>query len=289
LDQRGSYSATYAKFGGIPTGRPIVIDYENWFEIKNSNFHYYVEVEVDSFMCKHKDDPYPMINETGIAFFDKTWLEAIEQHYDIEYRFISGYHFADHNASLQSLTEELWSLREAVRGNPEEMFIKRLMNTWWGRSLRKYKPVTSFDVEPKNLNTFINRHPLVYSRRHNGDDIKVKVIRPILAPWQIPQFGVNVLSWSRSEMHNHIYKIVDSGFDVYHVNTDSLLIKREAMDIMSEKIDIGLGNFKIEHECDRFICLGPKKRLMVGSDGELCNTFGRQDLEWFECESKREK
>jgi hypothetical protein len=107
----------------------------------------------------------------------------------------------------------------------------------------------------------------------------VRTVRPILAPWQVPQFGVNVLSWARKEMQEIIYSLVDAGEKVWYSNTDCLLVRRSAGGL----IPVGekLGEFKVEAEGVRFICLGPKTRLLVGKNGELKNTFGKQSLEWF--------
>jgi hypothetical protein len=277
LDQHGSYASAYANFEGIPKGVPRVIS--DWESAKRDATHYYVQVEVRRFRCRHRDDPHPIVEE-GAQFWDKTWLEMVERHYDVEYDFVCGYQFVQGCASIREITEELWELRNRVKGKPEEKYVKELMNTWWGRSISEYKAVSEKVINRNALNAFIRSHPLVYSHRRDGDKIRMRTVRPILAPWQIPHFGVNVKSWARKEMQENIYRLIDAGENVWYSNTDSLLVRREAVRLI--KVGDGLGEFKVEAEGVRFICVGPKTRLLIQSDGELKNTWGKRDVEWFE-------
>jgi hypothetical protein len=283
LDQSGSYPAAYRDFGGIPRGLPSMI--KDWEEVKKSGNHYYVRVDVVSFKCKHPEDPYPLVEGTGVQSWDKFWLEAVEKHYDVEYRFVDGYYFRHGFQEIASLTNELWSLR--VRGSPEEMFVKRVMNVLWGRSLRRGKLVD--DLFEKK---FDSKRSLVYSVRQvkqgeNAGKYRVRVLRPIVAPWQIPQFGVNVLNFARCRMTEIIYRIVDAGEKVWYTCTDSLLVRKE----VSALVPCGkeLGEFKVEYEVKKFIALGKLKRALLLRQGGFVNVRGRKDWEWFEKEAEVKK
>jgi hypothetical protein len=279
VDQNGSYAATYANFDGIPVGIPAMI--KDWEEAKRSEGHYYVRIELKSFKCKHCGDPYPMIEKLGTQFWDKYWFEAVEQHYDIKYEFVCGYQFRNGYASIKGITEELWALREKCRGQPEEKFLKRVMNMWWGRSIRKNKKETKVEMKPKLVQSFMDRHPLVVSHREEGEKAIVATARPLSAAWQIPQFGVNVSSWSRVQMQEKIWDIIDQGGSVYYCNTDSLVIDQA----FKELIPIGsqLGEFKVEIEMARFICLAPKTMCWL----KMGHKFGRDDLAWWEEQLKK--
>jgi hypothetical protein len=282
LDQNGSYAAAYANFDGIPKGVPCFI--KDWEATKRDATHYYVRVDVKSFKCKHREDPYPIVS-VGTQFWDKIWLEMVEEHYDVDYQFISGYQFVHGCASIKEITEELWALRNTVKGKPEEQFVKMVMNTWWGRSVSSHKIVTETLVRPQNLQGFIRTHPLVYSHRRDGAMVRVRTLRPIVAAWQMPQFGVNVECWARRKLQDTIYKLIDAGENMWYSNTDSLIIRPRAMGLVN--IGRGLGEFKIEHEGVRFICLGPKTRVLVGKNGELWNTWGKPSIEWFEMKMRK--
>jgi hypothetical protein len=279
-DQRASYPAAYSHFTGIPRGLPSVIkDLKEFEELRKSSHHFYIRVKLLSFRCKHRLDPYPMIRETGFCYWDRFWLEALEEHYDMQYEFIDGLCFKKGYQDIESLTRQLWNLRNSVRGKPSEIFIKRALNLWWGRSIRRGKKVNDIMIKPDEL----DKYSLVYSYRQVKDSLKVRLIKPFWMPWQIPQFGVNVISWARREMQGIIYKIVDSGGMVYHTCTDSLLVH------CGDEIPIGeeLGQFKLEYSCRKFICLASRKRAYLFRDGSVKNKYGKKEWEWWESQVQK--
>jgi hypothetical protein len=88
-------------------------------------------------------------------------------------------------------------------------------------------------------------------------------------------------------MQDAIYRAVDDGIDVYYCNTDSLLIKRE--DLSRIRIPLGdkLGEFHMEYEMKKFICLSAKRYVRVFHDDTFQNAFGKRDVEWCEEEYSR--
>jgi hypothetical protein len=265
----------------IPIGCPAVMK-----EFDQSGF-YYVQLNITSFKCKHVSDPYPLLTSTGVNYMDKIWFEMLCEHYDFTYEFISGYSFKAATEPLKKITQELWDLRMSIRSRPEQAIVKTVINSWYGKSIFKWKPVSEKLVEPKRLQEYIAKHPLIYSYRRKGDKYDVKTIRPIYAPIQRPQFAVGVLSYSRKMMQDIIYKCVDMGVDVLYCNTDSILVRTCDASLVPLKIGSGLGEFKVELESCEFICLSTKKKIHLLLDGSVKNTFGKSDMEYFRKEYEK--
>jgi hypothetical protein len=283
-DQNASYPSTYESFPGIPIGKPSVI---------KGDFHdvspaYYVQINVKSFKCRHREDPYPLVS-LGIQYMDKIWLEMVEKHYDIDYEFLSGYSFKKVENGIQGITKNLWNLREELkrRDLPVAKIVKTVLNSWWGKSMAKDRPVTEKLIDEKALKNFIQRHPLIYSYRKSDDKVRVRCVKPLMLGYERPQFGVSVLSWSRKIMQEIVYECVDRGIEVLYCNTDSLLVRKgERMDEIL-KIGSGLGEFKVEVESEEFICLGPKKKAHLLKDGTVKNTFGKSYWEYWIAEYEK--
>jgi hypothetical protein len=100
------------------------------------------------------------------------------------------------------------------------------------------------------------------------------VIKPVYMPWQRPQFGVTILSEGRAVMQDL------TGPKVYYCNTDCVLVRRE--DVGSFDVGEKLGQFHVEYEMKKTICLSPKKWLRVLNDGTVMHSFGKASEEWFE-------
>jgi hypothetical protein len=192
LDRCSSYPAVYVDFPGIPIGLPRVI--RDWSE-RGTYAYYYVEVKLKVAICKEPSDPYPLVGGPGTYYWGKTWMSLVEQYYQIEYEFVGGYYFTEVRNPLINLTQSLWNLRRELLSckDPLQLWVKRLMNTWWGKSMMKLKPIKEvWDI--KGGFGRWKQHPHVYSYRTDG---RVRLVHSILAAWQRPQFGVNVLEWSR--------------------------------------------------------------------------------------------
>jgi hypothetical protein len=268
LDRCASYPAVYATFPGIPTGVPRVI--QSWNDVKRS-FYYYVQVDVKWFRPRSAD-PFPLLTANGVQYWDKTWLEMVEKFYEVEYEFLSGYYFMGIENNIRELTLDLWNLRRELGCDPLALWVKRLMNTWWGKAIYKWRPVKELFVAVEDLKKWKN-HPSIYSYRSDG---RVRLVRPILAPWQRPQFGVNVLSFSRKIMQEALCKA-----EVVYSNTDSLLVFTKDIEKLGVNLGKDLGDFKEELRATEFVCLSPKKYLYVLEDGSLKSSYGKPSLEWF--------
>jgi hypothetical protein len=278
LDRCGSYTSVYVS-SPTPVGAPVLME-----GFEDNAPYYFIQVEVLSFRCKHPDDPYPMITSAGVVYADKTWWECFLHHYDVEWKFVSGYSFGEVRNVVGPLAEHLWRLRTEAKERGDEgvqLMIKRTLNSLWGKTLWKGKPISEEMVEPDRVQKYIDEHPLTYSTKRVGNKVRVRVIKPVYMPWQRPQFGVTILSRGRAVMQDVTY----GPATVYYCNTDCVLVSRED----SALIDQGkeLGQFHVEYEMRKFICLSPKKWLRVLNDGTVMHSFGKASEEWFESELRR--
>jgi hypothetical protein len=107
-------------------------------------------------------------------------------------------------------------------------------------------------------------------------------MKAVYMPWQRPQFGVTVLNMGRVVMQELVYRMIDADKKVWYANTDSLLILRGSESILP--VGQGLGEFQLEYEMSKFICLSPKKWLRVLRNGKIMNSFGKPSEEWFDAE-----
>jgi hypothetical protein len=281
FDRSGSYTSTYVRIQMLPIGEPHVIT--DFAAVKYTKA-YFIKINLTYFRCLYREDPFPMITETGIMYVDDIWLHSVNDHYYIEYYFISGYWFDEGPNKLQQLARDLWDLRMKLKnsGDDVQIMIKRLLNCIWGKTMWRGKPVHDELIEPADLEQYVEEHPLIYSHRKSGAKTRVRLIKPVYQPWSRPQFGVIILSHARAVMQNIIYDAVERGIDVYYCNTDSLLIRREQLPPNWIPMGDSLGSFHLEYEMKKFICLSAKKHLRVYKDDTFHNTFGRHSVEWFE-------
>jgi hypothetical protein len=105
LDRCGSYTSVYVS-SPTPVGAPVLME-----RFEENVPYYFIQVEVSSFKCKHPEDPYPMMTCPGVVYADKTWWECFLRHYDVEWKFVSGYCFGEVRNSVGPLAEHLWRLR----------------------------------------------------------------------------------------------------------------------------------------------------------------------------------
>jgi hypothetical protein len=283
LDRSGSYTAAYVQIKRLAIGEPRVIT--DWpAPFWHKRISYFVKINVKSFKCRHAQDPFPMITETGIMYADRKWLECLVHHYELDYDFISGYWLEEFPNTLQGLARDLWELRVHLRnaGDDVHILVKRLLNCIWGKTMWRGKPIHDEYIEKEQLEQYIEEHPLIYSHRKSGAKIRARLIKPVYQPWSRPQFGVTIINYSRAVMQDLIYKAVDRGVDVYYCNTDSILIKKEDLHPDWMKLSEELGRFHLEYEMKKFICLSAKKHLRVFKDDTFHTTFGKHSIQWFE-------
>ena len=271
IDRNGSYSATYTEFEGIPRGVPKVIDPEMWSRIKCSATYYYVLIDVHSAKCRHLDDRFELVT-TGQTFIDRNMLEFIEQHYDVDYTFISGYYFdSGFNTNIKRLATDLYRLRQQLKrdGQRIESCIKTILSSLWGKAQPKRRITKEVSVTRDRLDDFVvyNKDFLSRSTPVTDDVTIFSLLNPVTLHYTRPQFSTNVLSHARTTLNGIFYRAADNDIPIYYSNTDSLVLNTADLDKLNrlggnDLIGDDLGQFKREREniCT-FICLSPKKYI----------------------------
>jgi hypothetical protein len=273
IDKNSCYPDAYKSFDGIPSGKPIIIDeFDPYCEE-----YYYVHVVINWFDCKHKTDPFPLIHNCGNQFYDKTYFQSILKHYNVGYQFINGYKFNEMNKCISELTTTLYNKRLEYKKNKyiSQLVIKRLLNSLWGKSIEKQGKTYQVERNVNDIESFkrYNQHFIYSIKRKDNDTYSCRLLKPILLNWNKPQFACNVLSYSRCQLHDLIYKAIDNDINIYYCNTDSLTMTRNSLKKLNKLCDDKLlgneiGQFSIEVESYEFIALSPRKNIHLLQNGE---------------------
>jgi hypothetical protein len=242
------------------------------------NGYYYVAINVTSYTCKHSSDPFPLLATTGLHYLDKYMFNLICEHYDIKYEFVTGVCFQSFNTKLRDLINKLYALRLRYKRNRSEIqhVLKRLMNSFFGKSIQKQNPTYKVKVLKNKIADYkeFNKHFIYSLRSCNDTEFDVSLVKTLTDKWSVPQFACNVLSYSKLKMAQLAYECVDLGIKLYYINTDCLTLTREDFDTLNsnhnnELLSDQIGQFSIEVESKMFIALGPYKNLHVLKDGSL--------------------
>jgi hypothetical protein len=269
-DRKSSYPSVYTRFAGIPLGPPIVITENDLSELNEQydrdqpedQVHFYVCLDIKSFTCLHKDDPYPLLDTLGLRYMDRTMYQLMMENYDVDYDFISGYYFKGYNRNIGKLATWLYE-KKAGLAKEDKLggVIKNLMNGMWGKAMAKGFPIKERIKSDEKVEAFCESEgTYVYGRtRLPSGDWKVKIVKPLLIDFSCPQFSVGVSSFSRKVMQDIIYKAVDNEIPIYYSNTDCLCLRERDVSILP--IGTGLGDFAREYTSRKFICLSKRKYI----------------------------
>ena len=270
IDKNGSYTSTYMNFEGIPKGKPKVIQ---TFE-PDKYCYYFIKINIKSYTSKHNTDAFPLIKQTGIMYLDKTMLDAINEHYNVEYDFICGYYFDEgFNDNIKKLAGDLYQLRDELKqqNSTLEKSVKQILNSLWGKCISK-KVITRDYYKNKQQSKDFEEFNLdyIYKYKKLTDDLTAYTcLKPFNEHYTIPQFSVYVLSYSRIFMNDIIYKAADADIPIYYSNTDSLVFDKSNIVHFNDLMGSELGKFKIEHDnIKKLIILSPKIYLRVYENKE---------------------
>jgi hypothetical protein len=272
IDRNSSYPAVYRDFEGIPAGIPQQI---KSMDESNTSAYYFILINVKSFKCKHDIDAFPMITETGPLYIDKTYFNVLCAHYRLSYDFITGLAFDSFNNKIAEVSRKLYTRRMQLKAqgcNTSQALIKRLLNSLWGKSIQRANPFYQVNVEANRVESFEAwNEQFLYSRSPGNNAFTYRLIKPLLIKWSMPQFAVSVLSKSRADMQEIVYKATDANVDVFMVNTDSLTMTEQGFNKLNELVPGGLisnelGGFSIEVKSDKFIAISSKRYVHTFAD-----------------------
>ena len=244
FDAVSLYPSAMSIMPGIPLGKPkIITDLSRDNIMKYDDF--YVEININRIQAKGvKEYRFSLVfqNIDGTKIFkdepikhfyiDKRGLMDLEQFYDIEYDVIRGYYYNEgFNNKINQLIKILFDLRAKYKKekNPVQQTVKLLMNSIYGKSILKPIKTDTKIISPERLTHFVNLNYNFIKEIHemNGKNAYAKLIKPIDKHFNVPQFGVSVLSWSKHIMNEVMCLADQKGLQVYYQDTDSLHIKEE--------------------------------------------------------------
>jgi DNA polymerase elongation subunit (family B) len=100
-----------------------------------------------------------------------------------------------------------------------------------------------------------------------------------------------VKNWGRKIIQEIVYQAVDLGVSVLYANTDSIFVSTEDAQklISAGVVTLGteLGEFKVEREFTKFICLSQKMYWMRMKDGTEKKCFGHEGEWWWDMEYEK--
>ena len=252
FDAVSLYPSAMSIMNGIPKGIPKVI---TDFSKLNEYSDYFIEINITKLQAKGVDHyKFPLVfgkeNQSKVFrdkcysnfYVDKRSLEDLIEFYDIEYTPIRGYYFNDgFNNRINTFIKLLFDLRKKYKaeGNALQNTIKLLLNSIYGKSILKPVETEIKVINPKQLERFIIQHYnyiIEINEAKNGykKHIYAKIIKSINTHYNCPQFGVNVLSWSKHLMNRVMCLADQNNIPVYYQDTDSMHLKEDDVPKLGE-------------------------------------------------------
>jgi hypothetical protein len=269
FDAVSLYPSAMSVMDGIPLGKPKILDPNiKHDESEGRHMHngidlmkldqFFIEIQITKLNSKNiaseglqNDYKFPLVfktngkklyvNEPINKFYvDKLSLMYLEEFYDIEYKVKRGYYFNEgFNTKINEFVKKLFELRLKYKSlnNPLEVTIKLLLNSIYGKSIMKSVETDNIVVEKTKLDKYVKRYYnyiVRISSNANSDKAFVKRVKSINEHFNVPQFGVSVLSWSKYLMNRVICTAEQNNIDIYYTDTDSIHIKETDIDKLAE-------------------------------------------------------
>ena len=312
FDAVSLYPSAMSIMDGIPKGIPKVLkDNECQFKSFKNYDDYFVEINIKKLKAKGVEKyKFPLVwgveNNSKVwrdqcyqhFYVDKRSLMDLEEFYDIEYEVVRGYYFDEgYNNTINKFIKRLFDLRKKYKdeGNPLQNTIKLLLNSVYGKSILKPVSTETKVVNPDKFERFVIQYynyikcctESFGDRRH----IYAKLIKPINKHFNCPQFGVNVLSWSKHIMNRVMCLADQNGIPVYYQDTDSMHIDEDKVETLNalyqEKYgQVLIGKNLCQFHCDfepitegvpihsrKLIALGKKSYLDILQDNNNASSY----------------
>ena len=243
-DINSSYGTSMNTMLGIPKGMPKPF----YKSIPENACYAFIQLNISN-IRNDKLGRYSFIQE-GINFVDSILYDEIKKYIDCDIEIINGYYFYEgFNDNINSFSRKLFELR-MIEGL--DKLGKNMLSSLYGKSLQSSEQFKIKQVPKSELNEFIAENgnyifEMVKNKRNNT--FTVKLLKSINLNYNIPQFGVQVLSVSRKRMNEIIDFCNNNDIKIYSIKTDSFVIPTDKVHLFKEKYVIGkgLGEFKEEY------------------------------------------
>ena len=247
FDINSSYGTSMNQMPGIPKGMP-----KPFYKVIPSDACYaFIQINISN-IRNDKLGRYSFINE-GINFVDSILLDEIRKYVDCDIEIINGYYFYEgFNDKINDFAKLLYDIRTEEYMNK---LGKNMLSSLYGKSLQSSSQFIIKLIPIDKLNEFLSDNGnFVYQmiKDPRSDIVKVQLLKSINYNFNIPQFGVQVLSESRRRMNEIINYCNNQDIPIYSIKTDSFVIPNDKVDKFEQKYKVGsgLGEVKCEYEAN---------------------------------------
>ena len=263
LDINSSYGTSMANMNGIPVGKPKPF----YKQIPDDACYFWVQVNIQD-LTDDKLGVYGFI-KPGINFIDSILLEEIKKYCSCKINIINGYYFNQgFNNSINNFARKLYGLRKI---NGLNKLGKNMLSSFYGKSLQNAQQFKIKNVNGDNLPKFISENGnYIYSITSNKNNIyTVKLLKALNLNFNVPQLGIQVLSYSRRNLNEIIYNCNRLKIPIYSIKTGSITINNNDVDRLPINIGVDLGEFKIEYVAKHIKFTSKKCYRAILTDGSI--------------------
>lgn len=274
FDAVSLYPSAMKFMDGVPKGKPKIIPSNATTEDLLKYDTFFAEINITSIKCKcerpysfgltfkHGENGSKLYgNETVEHFYiDKRYFLDLMEYYEFEYEFIRGYYFDEgFNTKINEFIEILFNLRLKYKQakNPLQNTIKLLLNSIYGKSILKPIETETKCIPKKNMWKYMYRN-YNYIKEVNVcdeiDNVYVKRVKPIVKHFNLPQFGVSVLSWSKYLMNRVMMTAEQNGIELYYQDTDSMHLNEDDVPVLAKLFKDKYGSELIGTKLGQFHC-----------------------------------
>lgn len=266
LDINSSYGSSMAVMRGIPKGAPK----QFYDKIPDDMDYAFIQIKVSN-IKNDKLGRYGFIQE-GLNFIDSVLYDELLKYVDCHVDVINGYYFNEgFNDKINSFSKILYELRSDEKLNK---LGKNLLSSLYGKSLQNSQQFIIRFVQRDKLNEFIAAHGnFIYEMTKNkkNDIYTIKLLKSLNLNYNVPQFGVQILSESRKRMNDIINYCNEQEIPIYAIKTDSFVIPSDRLNDFEQKYKLGqgLGEFKIEYEAQHVKYTSKSCYKAILTDGSI--------------------
>ena len=260
FDINSSYATAMNEMDGIPIGAPIPF----YKSIPDDACYAFIQINITN--IQHDSlEPYSFIHP-GINFVDSITLNEIKKYVDCDIEIINGYYFnKGFNTNIKSFVNKLYQLRSNPLLNKT---VKNMLSSLYGKSLQNSQQFDIKVISKSKLQSFISKHGnYIYSIDVQSSTCSVKLMRALNLTFNMPQFGVPILSTSRSKLNGIIYDASVKHIPIYSIHTDSIMVPSD--NDLNITVGTGLGEFKTEFNATSIKFISPKVYRAILTDGSV--------------------
>ena len=269
FDAVSLYPSAMYRMDGFLLGVPKVITNLDYNDLKRKD-GYFVEIVIKRVGIKRTLPLISYKNDKGVRMFtndvigkhvfvDKITLEDIITFQDVEFDIVRGYYFDEgFNTKIKDTIKYLFEKRLELKKqkNNCEMVYKLIMNSGYGKSIMKpIENETRVINNEEEFQKYMTRNYnwiISFNRISDSEKFRVKSVKTLIDHFNIAHVGVSILSMSKRIMNEVMCLAEDNGIDIYYQDTDSMHLKEEGIDVLSNAFNEKYGRELIGKQLGQF-------------------------------------